>query len=571
MAESKKRPVNANPPAPKSHPIDGPTAAPAEDELLERAQLDGLSLLQLVDMIVAKLPPRHSSIMDMVYLRDRVAEVEELNDQARQTIEKLDAIVEKLRSPAFRVGTFLMPVEPDKAHVCAGGADYVCRIDPQTPLVSLQVGQRVLLNEAFAVVQGVGFDRNGPIVRVDELLSGGRLRIGQEAGGLTSVVLRSALLTKEKLKPGMEVRLDANQRAALEVIGVGRRIERSLETVAELPWSSVGGQSEAVQAIRDTIELPFLHQALFKRFEHTVPKGFLLHGPPGCGKTLLGKATAYNLRQQIRVETGVDRPEFFLHVKGPEILNMWVGESERQVRDLFAQCRERAAEGSLAFLFIDEAESILGTRRAGRYSSILSTLVPMFCSEMDGLEPLQNVVVILASNRADLIDPAILRPGRIDRKIKVNRPTQDGARRIYEIYLRESLPLAEPREALAQAITETHYAKSVENQFLEITYRSGKRDFLYRGDLASGAIIAAIVERAKSLAIKRSIETQMETHLSRADLTQALQQEYAENDLFPPTDVTEDWLKLTDFDPENVIKLAPIRPRKKDAGEGGVI
>ena len=361
-------------------------------------------------MIVAKLPPRHSTILDMVYLRDRLAEVEEINDQARQTIEKQDAVIEK--APFAGVSAwapFSMPVEPDKAHVCAGGSDYVCRIDPQLPLASLQVGQRVLLNEAFAIVQGLGFDRHGPIVRVDELLSGGRLRIGQESGLMCSVLLRSALLAKEKIKPGMEVRLDANQRVALEVLGVGRRTDRALETVTPLPWSAIGGQDEAVQGIRDTIELPFLHRGLFKRFEHTVPKGFLLHGPPGCGKTLLGKATAYNLRQQILAETGVDHPEFFLHVKGPEILNMWVGESERQVRDLFTQCRERAAEGSLAFLFIDEAESILGTRRAGRYSTILSTLVPMFCSEMDGLEPLQNVVVILASNRADLIDPAILR------------------------------------------------------------------------------------------------------------------------------------------------------------------
>ena len=326
-----------------------------------------------------------------------------------------------------------------------------------------------------------------------------------------------------------------------------------------------------MQAIRDTIELPFLHAALFKRFEHTVPKGFLLHGPPGCGKTLLGKATAYNLRQQIKAQTGVDRPEFFLHVKGPEILNMWVGESERQVRDLFTQCRERARDGALAFLFIDEAESILGTRRSGRFNSILSTLVPMFCTEMDGLEPLQNVVVILASNRADLIDPAILRPGRIDRKIKVNRPDQAGAQAIYEIYLRESLPLAEPRPDLARAITEAHYAHTPPNQFLEIVFRSGKKDFLYRGDLASGAIIAAIVERAKSFAIRRSIDTAQETKITRDDLFNALQREYEENDLFPPTDVTEDWLKLTDFDPENVIKLGPVRPLKKDALGSGVV
>ena len=530
-----------------------------------------MSALQLVDLIVSRLPARHISLLDMVYLRDRVGEMEEMNDQARQAIEKLDAVVEKLRAPAYRVGTYLMAVEPDKAHVCAGGTDYVCRIDPQIPAASLQVGQRVLLNEAFAVVQGLGFDRNGPIVRIDELLSGGRLRIGQEAGLGGSVLLRSALLAKEKLKAGMEVRLDANQRVALEVIGVGKRVERALETVTELPWSAVGGQEEAVQGIRDTIELPFLHRALFKRFEHTVPKGFLLYGPPGCGKTLLGKATAYNLRLQIKAETGVDHPEFFLHVKGPEILNMWVGESERQVRDLFAQCRERAAEGLLAFLFIDEAESILGTRRAGRYQSVLSTVVPMFCTEMDGLEPLQNVVVILASNRADLIDPAILRPGRIDRKIKVSRPNQAGARRIYEIYLKETLPLAEPKEALAQALAEAHFARTVENQFLEIVYRSGKKDYLYRGDLASGAIIAAIVERAKSLAIKRAIETKLETSLTREDLLLALQKEYAENDLFPPTDITEDWLKLTDFDPDNVIKLGPIRPRTAEGKGSGII
>src|SRR5207248_2575166 len=539
--------------------------------LLPREELDRLSTLQLIDLIVSKLPPRHPAILDMVYLRERITSVEEMNDEARQAIEKLDAIIEKLRSPAFRVGTLLMPVQPDQAHVCAAGTDYVCRIDPQIPLASLQIGQRVLLNEAFAIVQGLGFDRNGPIVRVDELLSDGRLRIGQESGLMPLVLQRSALLSKEKLKPGMDIRLDVNQRVALEVIGMGKRVERSLETVAELPWSSIGGQEEAVQSIRDTIELPFLHRDLFKRFEHTVPKGFLLYGPPGCGKTLLGKATAYNLRQQVKAQTGVDRPEFFLHVKGPEILNMWVGESERQVRDLFAQCRERANDGALAFLFIDEAESILGTRHGGRYHTMASTLVPMFCTEMDGLEPLQNVVVILASNRADLIDPAILRPGRIDRKVKVKRPDAAGAQSIYEIYLRDSLPLAEPKLELARSLVQLHYARTEENQFLEVIYRSGKRDILHRGDLASGAIIAAVVERAKSLAIKRSILTKQETKLTREDLHTALQREYQENDLFPSTDITEDWLKLTDFDPDNVIKLGPIRPRKADSVGNAIV
>ncbi|MGZ8899229.1 MAG: AAA family ATPase, partial [Limisphaerales bacterium] len=459
----------------------------------------------------------------------------------------------------------LMPIDPDKAHVCVGGTDFVCRVDPQIPLNSLQVGQRVLCNEAFAIVQGLGFDRNGPIVRIDELLSDGRIRIGQEAGMSQTVIIRSSLLSKEKLKSGLEIRLDVNSRVALEVIGMGKRVERSLENVSELPWASIGGQDEAVQAIRDTIELPLLHADLFKKFDHHVPKGFLLYGPPGCGKTLLGKATAYNLRQQIKERTGVDRLEFFLHVKGPEILNMWVGESERQVRDLFAQCRERAADGALAFLFIDEAESLLGTRRAGRFNSMSSTLVPMFCTEMDGIDPLQNVVVILASNRADLIDPAILRPGRIDRKIRVRRPSEEGAKKIYEIYLRETLPLDESQGELVESIVKAQYAHTAENAFLEVVYRSGKKDVLYRGDMASGAIIAAVVERAKGLAIKRSIDTKADTTLTREDLLNALQQEYAENDLFPATDITEDWLKLTDFDPDNVIKLGPVRPRKPDA------
>jgi proteasome-associated ATPase len=251
---------------------------------------------------------------------------------------------------------------------------------------------------------------------------------------------------------------------------------------------------------------------------------------------------------------------------------MWLGESERRVRELFSQCREKAAEGCLAFLFIDEAESILGTRGAGRVgTNILSTLVPMFCTEMDGLEPLQNVVVILASNRADLIDPAILRPGRIDRKIRVRRPDADAAREIYRIYLAEELPLAEPRDALVERIVAAHYAHSEPNRFLEVSYRSGRTDHLYRGDLASGAIIAGIVERAKEFAIKRSIREQQESALTFADLQQALECEYQENDLFPPTDITEDWLKLTDFDPNNVVALQPYRPRNDTAAPRVVV
>ena len=265
------------------------------------------------------------------------------------------------------------------------------------------------------------------------------------------------------------------------------------------------------------------------------PKGILLYGPPGCGKTLLGKATAYNLTRQLREKTGSDHREYFMHVKGPEILNMWVGESERQVRELFARAREKAKEGFLPFIFIDEAESILGTRRAGRTSGILNTLVPMFCAEMDGIESLQQMVIILASNRADMIDPAILRPGRIDRKIKVSRPTKKGSEEIYRIYITPNLPLdpalLQKHEGNAQAaiddiiaqVIDAQFSQREENRFLEVTLRSGRHEYLHRGDLVSGAIIAGIVERAKETAIKRAIGSPEPTGLSVQDFLDGAQ------------------------------------------------
>jgi len=544
---------------------------PPIEQVIPEVELERMSALQLLDIISHKLVVQGATPSDVTLLRRRIEEMEELQDEARSAVEKLSEAVEKLRAPALRLGTLLQKLPKSRALVCANGTDYICNVDPSLPEVALETGTRVLLNEAFAVTDAFGFDKNGPVVRVTELLSDNRVRVGNESGISDAVVVRSSLLAKEKLKPGLDLRLDSNQRVAIEVIGTAKRLDRTLARVEAIPWNNVGGQEEAVQAIRDSIELPFLHAHLFRRFNHPVPKGFLLYGPPGCGKTLLGKATAHNLRLQIKEETGEDRPEFFLNVKGPEVLNMWLGESERQVRDLFAQCREKAAEGHLAFLFIDEAESILGTRSAHRMgSNILSTLVPMFCTEMDGIEPLQNVVVILASNRADLIDPAILRPGRIDRKIRVRRPDKAAAREIYKIYLTDALPLAESRDDLLQEVVEAHYGKAEANRFLEITYRSGRHDYLHRGDLASGAIIAAVVERAKEFAIKRSIAEKKECPITRADLTSALQHEYRENDLFPPSDITEDWLKLTDFDPSNVVRLSPYRPTEQTHTSGTI-
>ena len=518
-----------------------------------------LSSLQLFDLVRHSLRGQGADHPGLDMLRERIAELEDIQDQARETIEALGEAVDKLKAPALRLGTLLQLLEPDRALVCVNGSDYVCSLGPDLSQQIIETGSRVLLNEAYAVIDTFGLDNSGPLVQVAQVLPEGRVRVASEAHTHDFLVERSSLLAKEKLKPGLDVRLDPHQRIIVEIIGPSRRVERSLSEVTEIDWDQIGGQHEAIEAIRDTIEMPFLHSHLFEAFQHNVPKGFLLYGPPGCGKTLMAKATAHNLRRQIQNKTGEDHPEFFLHVKGPEILNMWLGESERQVRDLFAQCREKAAEGHLAFLFIDEAESILGTRGGfrGGHGSIISTLVPMFCAEMDGVEALNNVVIILASNRADLIDPAILRPGRIDRKIRVKRPDRDAAREIYNIYIRPGLPLEEPREAMVQAVVDAHFEENPQNRFLEVTFRSGKKNYLYRGDLCSGAIIAGIVERAKGFAIKRSIESGRTEAISIQDLVAALDKEYAENELFPPGDMTEDWLKLTDFNPDNVVRLAP--------------
>ncbi|HEV7867534.1 MAG TPA: AAA family ATPase [Chthoniobacteraceae bacterium] len=548
-----------------------------EDSMDFTSTGESLTPVERLERLIASLPPGDLVRRELLDLRADVAEREDMISDARQALEKYEQVVKKLSSPANRIGTFLSAANRETAQIVVGGADYFCNCDPRVELSSLRRGTRVLVNEAYVIVGNLGYDRSGPVVKITEVLGPDRLRVGSEHGVQSLVLERSDLLLKEKLKAGDEVRVDANYKIALEVLARPQSDEYFLDTVPELPWEKVGGQQEALAAIRDAIELPLLHPELFAKFQHATPKGFLLHGPPGCGKTLIGKATAYNLTQQLQQQTGEEMREYFMHIKGPEILNMWVGESERMVREIFATAREKRREGFLPFLFIDEAESILGTRRASRFSNILSTLVPMFCTEMDGIESLSEVVIILASNRADLIDPAILRPGRIDRRIKVARPTREGAREIYRIYLTENLPydpaLVQEVGGVSAAITtlvdkliDLQFTPREENKFLSITLRSGKKDVLYRGDLVSGALIASIVERAKGLAIKRAIATGQEEGISESDLRLSLDAEYAENDIFPPSDITEDWLQLIDYDSENVVKVSPARPLKPSRG-----
>src|SRR5881275_1146450 len=400
------------------------------------------NLLDSFDQAIGSLPPGDPVRRELLQLRPQILDQQETMVEARRMIEKLEEVVKKVTSPANRIGTFLGATSKDTAHIVVGGADYYCNVDPRIPLAKLKKGTRVLVNEAFVIVGDLGFETAGPVTKVTEVIGKDRLRVGSEHGTQSIVLQRSADLAHSTLKSGDEVRVDSNYRMALETLSSTKSHEHYLDVVPELPWEKVGGQEQALQAIKDAIELPLIHGELFEKFQHATPKGFLLYGPPGCGKTLIGKATAYNLTRQLREKTGNEMKEYFMHVKGPEMLNMRVGESERIVREIFATAREKRREGYMPFLFIDEAESILGTRRAARHSNILSTLVPMFCSEMDGIDSLDDVVIILASNRADLIDPAILRPGRIDRKIKVRRPNRIGSREIYRIYLTDDLPYA---------------------------------------------------------------------------------------------------------------------------------
>jgi proteasome-associated ATPase len=557
----------------------------------------------LLDEILTNYPPDNPRARQYLLLLRHQLEVDARQmDEAKEALQEFEDVYNKLTQPANRIGVYLgkapqaeMTVEDeaDEAQMIAvGDQEYIVVVDPKLEDKmgerDFKIGTRVKVNEAYAIVGDLGPATNGPIAKINDVLDENRLRIAMDSQGMqTRIVYRADSLKDVELKNGDEVRMEPNFKVALEHFAGNETKDYFLEEVPQIPWDKIGGQEEAIQLIRDTIELPLLYPELFERFGKKPLKGILLYGPPGCGKTLIGKATAYNLTKAFNERTGQKLKEYFMLINGPQILNMWLGESERQVREIFQTAREKAKTGHLVFIFIDEAESLLRTRSNSRGGSFIqNTLVPQFAAEMDGLVSMENVVVMLTSNRPDYIDPAILRPERIDRKVKIRRPDKHSARQIFEIYLHDQLPLdpgllkengddvAKARQALIDHAMKETFRRGPETEFVEVYTRSGGVETLYFSDLLSGALIVSVVERAKNYAIKRSIDYKSSNEgVGAEDLTRAIATEFKENEIFPKSDTMEDWLKLLDYEPENVVNIKPIRPgsRERQNSRRGVI
>lgn len=535
----------------------------------------GSETVQLLERLDPQIPndqPRLRSTFAAAVesARQDAARLEQLTQENQQLNEAYEALTQ----PANRIGTFLRWDDEAirVALIVLGDQEFLAKVDPSLSADELVAGTRVALNEGYAVVRTLPASESGGLVKIGERLPDGRVRLGgDQPGSATRIVHVAAELANATLRAGDEARLDASGRFIVEHFPAQESRDYFLEDIPEIPWEAVGGQERAIRVIRDTIEKPLLYPEIFAAYDQKPIKGILLYGPPGCGKTLIGKATAHNLTKEYRERTGEDVREYFMSISGPKILNMWLGETERMVREIFRTAREKAKEGRLVFIFMDEAESVLRTRSSGRYLNISNTVVPQFCAELDGLQTLENVVLILTSNRPDYIDPAVLRPGRIDRKVKVERPDRSAASQILSIYLTDRLPYDPAlraqwddqtecvRRDLVERTLNVLWEKTPANEFLKVSVRNGSSETLYVKDLLSGALLKGIVDRAKETAIQRTIELHPEpAGLSADDLAAAVRAEFRENEIFPKSDVTEDWLQLLDYPAENVVNVKPV-------------
>jgi len=500
--------------------------------------------------------------------------------EAREQIVTLKAEVDRLAEPPSGFATFLALHDDGTADIVSSGRKLRVALSPSIATEDLHTGQEVLLNESLNVIDALAFERTGEIVVFKEFLEGGDRALVIGHTDEERVVRIAQPLRSQRVRAGDSLLCDVRAGYVYEVIPKSEVEELVLEEVPDIRYQDIGGLGDQIDAIRDAVELPFMHPELFAEHALKPPKGILLYGPPGCGKTLIAKAVANSLAKKVAERTGREEGRsYFLNIKGPELLNKYVGETERHIRLVFQRAREKASEGTPVIVFFDEMDSLFRTRGSGVSSDVENTIVPQLLSEIDGVESLENVIVIGASNREDMIDPAILRPGRLDVKIKIERPDAEAARDIFSKYLVPTLPLhaedvaennGDPDlacRAMIQSAIERMYDESDDNQFLEVTYANGDKEILYFKDFNSGAMIENIVARAKKMAIKDFLETG-EKGIRVQHLMDACIDEFRENEDLPNTTNPDDWARISGKKGERIVFIRTLIQGKKGSEPG---
>jgi proteasome-associated ATPase len=499
--------------------------------------------------------------------------------EAREQIIALKEEVDRLAQPPSAFGTFLAAREDGTVDIFTGGRKLRVNVSPGIEIDELQRGQEVMLNEALNVVAALEFETQGEVVMLKEAFEDGERALVIAHADEERVVKLAEPLRGVPLRAGDSLMLDTRSGYAYEKIHKAEVEELVLEEVPDISYQEIGGLGPQIEQIRDAVELPYLHADLFREHQLRPPKGVLLYGPPGCGKTLIAKAVANSLAKQVAEKTGAEGKSFFLNIKGPELLNKYVGETERHIRLVFQRAREKASAGTPVIVFFDEMDSIFRTRGSGVSSDVENTIVPQLLSEIDGVEGLENVIVIGASNREDMIDPAILRPGRLDVKIKIERPDAEAARDIFSKYILTGLPLHPDDlkehgnsadatvDAMIQRVVERMYSETEENRFLEVTYANGDKEVLYFKDFNSGAMIQNIVDRAKKMAIKDFLDSGQKG-LRVTHLLAACVDEFSENEDLPNTTNPDDWARISGKKGERIVYIRTLVSGKQGTEAG---